>query len=152
MVFRGLVRTIRLRRHDEICLPFQSRSSAGARSVPAGGAMVKIKGRTRASRTGARTVVGEFDLPSGVRKAVSPLRPATALQNAAALNIILRISARFWTAVAGVFGRHRFRDLPSQPRAIDSRDEPRRLTPLGWLFLPPILIDQWFIHRTHLKR
>lgn len=25
-----------------------------------------------------------------------------------------------------------------------------RLTALGWLFLPPMLIDQWFIHRTRL--
>jgi hypothetical protein len=24
-----------------------------------------------------------------------------------------------------------------------------RLTALGWLFLPPMLIDQWFVHRTH---
>jgi hypothetical protein len=27
-----------------------------------------------------------------------------------------------------------------------------RLTTLGWLFLPPTLIDQWFIHRTRLER
>jgi hypothetical protein len=26
-----------------------------------------------------------------------------------------------------------------------------RLAPLGWLFLPPMLIDQWFIRRTHLS-
>src|SRR4051794_2818029 len=26
-----------------------------------------------------------------------------------------------------------------------------RLTALGWLFLPPMLIDQWFIHRTHFE-
>jgi hypothetical protein len=24
-----------------------------------------------------------------------------------------------------------------------------RMTALGWLFLPPMLIDQWLIHRTH---
>jgi hypothetical protein len=24
-----------------------------------------------------------------------------------------------------------------------------RLTALGWVFLPPMLIDRWFIHRTH---
>src|SRR5690349_13823411 len=26
-----------------------------------------------------------------------------------------------------------------------------RLTALGWLFLPPLLIDQWFIHRTYFE-
>jgi len=26
-----------------------------------------------------------------------------------------------------------------------------RFTVLGWLFLPPMLIDQWFIHRTHFE-
>ncbi len=26
-----------------------------------------------------------------------------------------------------------------------------RLTALGWLFVPPMLIDQWFIHRTHFE-
>ncbi len=26
-----------------------------------------------------------------------------------------------------------------------------RLTASGWLFLPPMLIDQWFIHRTHFE-
>ncbi|MCI0744518.1 MAG: hypothetical protein L0Y58_03840 [Verrucomicrobia subdivision 3 bacterium] len=26
-----------------------------------------------------------------------------------------------------------------------------RLTALGWLFLPPMLVDQWFIHRTHFE-
>jgi hypothetical protein len=24
-----------------------------------------------------------------------------------------------------------------------------RLTALGWLFFPPMLVDQWFTHRTH---
>ena len=27
-----------------------------------------------------------------------------------------------------------------------------RLTALGWLFLPPMLIDQWFIHRTRFEQ
>jgi hypothetical protein len=26
-----------------------------------------------------------------------------------------------------------------------------RLTALGWLFLPPMLLDQWFIHRTSFE-
>jgi len=26
-----------------------------------------------------------------------------------------------------------------------------RLTGTGWLFLPPMLVDQWFIHRTHFE-
>ena len=26
-----------------------------------------------------------------------------------------------------------------------------RLTALGWIFLPPMLIDQWFIHPTHFE-
>ena len=26
-----------------------------------------------------------------------------------------------------------------------------RLTALGWVFLPPMLVDQWFVHRTHFE-